>query len=117
MKRLAVVFGVFFLILSNVHAVSSDYNDPEQDQQQTYEVDPEKDHVGGGGGGVPYRLFRAEGVHICWSDKVIGNQCFVSGTNYTDCLQAYFNLKQWDCCRNTPGSNSINFVMQKCTQW
>jgi hypothetical protein len=64
-----------------------------------------------------YRLFRAEGVHICWSDKVIGNQCFVSGTSYTDCMQAHFSLKAWDCCRNSPGSHSVNFIMSKCTNF
>ena len=67
--------------------------------------------------GMPYRLFRAEGVHICWSDKVIGNTCFVHGTNYTDCLTAHANLKIWDCCRSTPGSHSVNFVMSKCTNF
>jgi len=66
--------------------------------------------------GVPYRLFRAEGTHICWSSKMIGNTCFVHGTNYTDCLQAYNSLKSWDCCRNS-GQNSVNFVMSKCTNW
>lgn len=66
---------------------------------------------------IPYRLFRAEGTHVCWSDKVIGNQCFVSGGNYTDCLSAHFALKSWDCCRNTPGSHSVNFIMSKCTNF
>lgn len=101
MKHVIMIFMLAFTVSQPLFA-NEPIHEPTQD-----EIDQ----------ATGYRLFRAEGTHICWSDKVIGNTCFVTGVNYTDCLTAHFNLKQWDCCRATPGSHSVNFVMSKCTQW
>lgn len=70
------------------------------------------------------RLFRAEGMHICWSDHVMGYPCKVIGVNYTDCGQAHFMLSRDNCCAHTqvngqvqPNGRSVSFQVTKCTNF
>lgn len=64
------------------------------------------------------RLYRAEGQHICQSPSSIGHQCKNLGVNLTDCNQAFFKLKQNDCCSGSQyGGTSIGFKLTKCTNF
>jgi hypothetical protein len=64
------------------------------------------------------RLYRAEGEHQCQSARSIGHTCKNLGVNFTDCNNAFFKLKQDDCCSGSRyGGNSINFKVTKCTNF
>jgi hypothetical protein len=64
------------------------------------------------------RLYRAEGEHQCQSAQSIGHTCKTLGVNFTDCNNAFFKLKQDDCCSGSRyGGNSINFKVTKCTNF
>lgn len=62
------------------------------------------------------RLFRARGFHSCWSDKGIGHKCSVGGTDFTNCNEAYYRLKQRDCCSATRDKGkSVDFSLSSCS--
>jgi hypothetical protein len=64
------------------------------------------------------RLYRAEGEHQCQSAQSIGHTCKNLGVNFTDCNNAFFKLKQDDCCSGSEyGGNSISFKVTKCTNF
>ena len=61
-------------------------------------------------------LFRATGEHQCQSRSSIGHKCEVSGNRFHDCKDAYFSLKNEDCCGSTEGGGtSIDFKMGVCS--
>jgi hypothetical protein len=61
-------------------------------------------------------LFRAQGIHTCWSEQAIGHTCFVQGASYGDCQEAFLDLKADDCCPGTQyGGSSVDFKITQCT--
>jgi hypothetical protein len=42
--------------------------------------------------------FSAGGTHTCWSSTDIGQQCKVSGIDFSDCNEAKSALQEEDCC-------------------
>ena len=136
MKKNVIVFGFLFLTLTASASVK-EYAHLERNAISIEEferrlnagepIDQDEDFINrynlpfnvGAFGVLPgqgLRLFSANGVHICQSQTSIGHACPVSGVNYTDCNVAYFSLKTQDCCsRSQFGGNSINFMIQKCS--
>jgi len=67
--------------------------------------------------------FRGEGEHQCWHERFIGYKCTNFGVGYTDCNNAFFRLKQDNCCdklywqgKRLEGAISIDFKITKCTR-
>jgi len=73
-------------------------------------------------GPIPYRRFRASGIHICDSVESIGYQCKAEGVNYSDCTEAFFKLQRDHCCadayyngKKVTNGRSVYFAIQSCT--
>jgi hypothetical protein len=61
---------------------------------------------------------KAEGEHMCQSHSSIGHTCKNLGVNFMDCNQAFFKLKQEDCCSgSSDGGVSIGFKIKKCSKY
>ncbi|MCM2351825.1 MAG: hypothetical protein NDI69_17555 [Bacteriovoracaceae bacterium] len=61
---------------------------------------------------------KAEGEHMCQSHTSIGHTCKNLGVNFMDCNQAFFKLKQEDCCSgSTYGGVSIGFKIKECSKY
>lgn len=65
-------------------------------------------------------MFHAKGQHQCWSAGVIGYYCEVEGNNFHDSNEAFYRLKNQNCCktwvlngRTLTDAVSINFKITK----
>ena len=57
---------------------------------------------------------KCEGYHLCQSSESMGHRCDVSGI-FNDSNEAYFELKNDDCCSHTVyGGSSIEFHVTSC---
>jgi hypothetical protein len=70
------------------------------------------------------RMFHQVGCHKCICDTHWGYFCRVEGTNFLDEQEAWFRLKQDDCCprhvhygQSVTGARSVEFRMIPCEAW
>lgn len=64
------------------------------------------------------RLYRAVGEHVCWSNDAVGHRCIVDDVGFSSCNEAFFTLKNRDCCPRTDfGGSSVDFKITTCTWW
>src|SRR5262245_42185240 len=109
MKSYLIGLVVLALGVSVAHAIPMDSDDDDKsgdnDDDSPKPAEPKGTHV----------MFRASGTHKCQSRSSIGHTCDVSGMKFHDCKEAYFSLKNEDCCPESEyGGHSIEFTMGPC---